>query len=172
LRETRNGLAGRRGILCFSADWKDPVIWAHYSDKHRGLCLGFDIPDEKCKRIEYATKRLKLPAKPNLVDAEVLLFTKYINWAYEQEIRVWAALNTEENGLYFSYSGNKLQLVRVIAGASCSLSEREIMGALEPQAGVSVIKARAGFKEFEIVKDKRGFPKARGDVLGALPLVS
>jgi hypothetical protein len=33
------------GMLCFSADWRDPVIWAHYSDKHHGLCLGFEIPD-------------------------------------------------------------------------------------------------------------------------------
>jgi hypothetical protein len=28
-----------RGLLCFSGDWKGPVIWAHYSDKHRGLSL-------------------------------------------------------------------------------------------------------------------------------------
>jgi len=25
------------GILCFSATWSDPVIWAHYSDKHKGI---------------------------------------------------------------------------------------------------------------------------------------
>jgi Protein of unknown function (DUF2971) len=36
-----------RGLLCFSADWKNPVIWAHYSDKHRGFCLGFEIPEVK-----------------------------------------------------------------------------------------------------------------------------
>jgi hypothetical protein len=23
------------GMLCFSSEWRDPVIWAHYSDKHR-----------------------------------------------------------------------------------------------------------------------------------------
>jgi len=161
LRETRNEFATRRGILCFSADWKDPVIWAHYSDKHRGLCLGFDIPYEKCKKVEYTPKRLRLPAKPELVDAQALLFTKYMNWAYEREIRVWASLNTEEHGLYFSYFGDELRLVRVIAGATCSLSESEITKALEPLTDVSVIKARAGFKEFEIVRDKRGFPKTR-----------
>jgi hypothetical protein len=36
-----------KGLLCFSADWKNPVIWAHYSEKHRGLCLGFEIPEMK-----------------------------------------------------------------------------------------------------------------------------
>ena len=44
LRKTRDQLATNRGMGCFSADWHDPVIWAHYSDKHRGLCLGFEIP--------------------------------------------------------------------------------------------------------------------------------
>jgi hypothetical protein len=66
LRETRDELARRRGMLCFSADWIDPVIWAHYSDKHRGLCLGFEIPDEQCKKIQYVSKRLTLPAFPTL----------------------------------------------------------------------------------------------------------
>jgi hypothetical protein len=159
LRETRDEFAMRRGLLCFSTDWKDPVIWAHYSDKHRGLCLGFEIPEGKCRTIEYTSKRLKLRAIPELVDAEALLFTKYTNWAYEREIRVWASLNTEEHGLYFSYFGDELRLVKVIAGASCSLSESEITSALEPLTDVSLIKARAGFKEFEIVRDRRGFLK-------------
>ncbi len=159
LRKTRDEFASRRGILCFSADWRDPVIWAHYGDRHRGLCLGFDIPDDKCRRVEYTSKRLALPARPELVDARALLFTKYMNWAYEREIRVCASLNTEENGLYFSYFGDGLRLVKVIAGATCSLSESEITGALEPLTGVPVIKARAGFRAFEIVKDGRGFPK-------------
>jgi hypothetical protein len=30
-------MTARYGLLCFSAQWKDPVIWAHYSDKHRGF---------------------------------------------------------------------------------------------------------------------------------------
>jgi len=35
------------GMVCFSTSWHDPVMWAHYSDKHKGLCLGFDIPNAK-----------------------------------------------------------------------------------------------------------------------------
>jgi hypothetical protein len=75
LRETRDELAKKRGILCFSADWRDPVIWAHYSDKHRGLCLGFEIPDEKRKQVKYVAKRLPFPATPTTGHADVLLFT-------------------------------------------------------------------------------------------------
>jgi hypothetical protein len=95
------------------------------------------------------------------VDAEALLFTKYVNWKYEDEILVWAALNTEEGGLYFSYFREELKLVKVIVGARCSILESDIVGALGPLADdVSLVKARAGFREFEIVRDKRGFPRS------------
>jgi hypothetical protein len=57
-RRTRSELATRRGILCFSADWRDPVIWAHYSDKHKGICLGFEISDDVCKKVKYVPRRL------------------------------------------------------------------------------------------------------------------
>jgi hypothetical protein len=163
LRKTRDELAEKRGVLCFSADWRDPVIWAHYSDKHKGLCLGFEIPDGVCQRVEYVARRLRLPSKPALADANALLFTKYENWKYEKEIRVWAALNQSEGGLYFANFGEMLRLEKVIAGARCALLESEIVEALGPLAkDVILVKARAGFREFEIVKDKRGFPRLRG----------
>src|SRR5713101_1589714 len=61
---TRDDLSNNRGVLCFSAAWRDPVIWAHYSDKHRGLCLGFEIPDDIGKRTNYIPRRLPFPSKP------------------------------------------------------------------------------------------------------------
>lgn len=162
LRATRDQLTRNRGILCFGAEWRDPVVWAHYSDKHKDLCLGFEIPDEKCRKIDYVENRLRLPIKLAEADAEKLLFTKYASWKYEQEIRVWTELREEEQGLYFAQFGEMLKLVKVIAGARCSLSEGEIMEALGSLAkSTCVIKARAGFKAFDIVKDERGFTSNR-----------
>jgi hypothetical protein len=158
LNATRRQVASNRGLLCFSATWKDPVLWAHYANKHKGLCLAFDVPEEACKAVTYERRRLNLPAKPSLPDAEALIFTKYVNWQYEQELRIWVALNTCENGLYFADFGPTLKLEKIIAGARCLLSEREIAAEIESLAEkVTIIKARAGFKEFEIVKDQRGF---------------
>ena len=160
LRRTRDNIARNRGVLCFSADWRDPVIWAHYSDKHRGLCLGFEIPDETSQRVTYVPRRLKLPVRPALADANALLFTKFISWDYEQEIRVWAELRQRENGRYFKDFDDSLKLFKVIAGARCSLPEDSILAAIgESLQGVDIIRARAGFKKFEVVKDRRGFAK-------------
>ena len=83
LNATRKQMASNRGLLCFSATWKDPVLWAHYADKHKGLCLALGVPQETCKAVNYEKRRLKLPARPSLPDAEPLIFTKYVNWQYE-----------------------------------------------------------------------------------------
>jgi len=45
--ETHEGfkaeMARRYGVLCFSEDKTDVLQWAHYADRHRGICLGFDV---------------------------------------------------------------------------------------------------------------------------------
>jgi len=32
------------GLICFCEKWNNPVLWAHYGDKHRGIGFGFDVP--------------------------------------------------------------------------------------------------------------------------------
>jgi hypothetical protein len=146
-----------RGVLCFSSDWRDPVIWAHYSDKHRGMCLGFEIPAKAGQRVRYIRERLSLPEKLELDDANAWIFTKYENWSYEKEIRCCATLDEISDGKYFMDFGESLNLVEVIVGARCTLTKDQILDALQPLKYVKLIKARPGFQRFEIVKDLRGF---------------
>ena len=40
---TRDEMTRNRGLLHFSRSWANPLLWAHYGDKHRGMCLGFDL---------------------------------------------------------------------------------------------------------------------------------
>jgi hypothetical protein len=153
-----------RGMLCFSANWRDPVIWAHYADKHRGVCLGFEIPDngELWRPVRYVSHRLKFP-KISLTGndtyiTEQLLFTKYANWQYEEEIRFFAELKDEDNGKYYKDFDESLRLVEVIAGVRCRATKEAIQNELgEAERGIRLIKARAGFKRFEVVVDQRGF---------------
>jgi hypothetical protein len=53
-------VARRYGALCFSRAWKNPVLWSHYGDKHKGICLGFDVPDEAIRPIIYTATRPQL----------------------------------------------------------------------------------------------------------------
>ncbi len=161
---TRDQLARRFGMLCFSGAWSDPVIWAHYSDKHKGICLGFEIPVGRdiAKAVSYVPVPRPLPAdfldlasEEKMAFVRAMLFTKYSNWDYEHEIRVWAQLDDEEDGFYFAGFGEELRLVEVITGARCALPTRAITRALEPLASqVRVIKARAAYDAFRIVEDQ------------------
>jgi hypothetical protein len=157
--ETRKAMAATQGLLCFSASWRDPVIWAHYSDKHKGICLGFDVPDDVARRVEYVTERFPFPESPTMADSDRMLWTKFDNWAYEQEIRIWAGLDEHEGGIYYKDFDDNLRLMEVIAGAKCSVPEHAFQRALKPFPSVIPVKARAGFKKFEVVLDQRGFPK-------------
>ncbi|HVZ60880.1 MAG TPA: DUF2971 domain-containing protein [Terriglobales bacterium] len=160
LKATRNELGQHVGVLCFSATWRDPVLWAHYAEKHQGLCIEFELPEgnKHFRKIEYVRNRLPFPQSLTPENAKIIAFTKYDRWEYEQEIRAFSTLINEENGLYFKDFDDTLRLVRVIAGARCKLSKNEILKALGTLAKkVKVIKARAGFTKFEIVRDERGF---------------
>jgi hypothetical protein len=156
---TRDELAERYGLLCFSAGWNDPVIWSHYSDNHRGLCLGFDVPpsrqgEPQAKKVEYIDAPLPLPKNLLSMDEEQrrpivdrMLYTKYRFWEYEKEIRVWTDLEEE----FFDFCDG-LQLVEVIIGAASPLPTGEITRALGSSVEqVKVTRASPAHNAFEIV---------------------
>jgi hypothetical protein len=167
---TRAQLHQGRGLLCFSADWRNPLLWAHYSGKQQGLCLGFEIPEQtgdpekdESKHVRYIeepeqfpTNYLDLPEAERFLLVQRILFTKFSDWRYEQEIRVWAPLQNEEDGLYFLQFGKQLELKEVIVGVRCPFLKAEIEDALGSLAGeVEIYKVRAAYNKFEMVRDEK-----------------
>jgi len=53
LAKTVSEVVERYGIQCFSRTWKSIHTWSHYGDKHRGICLGFDVADDVTPPVEY-----------------------------------------------------------------------------------------------------------------------
>lgn len=33
------------GLICMSNNWTHPLMWGHYADRHKGICLGFDVSE-------------------------------------------------------------------------------------------------------------------------------
>lgn len=152
----------KRGILSFSRSWSSPLLWAHYADKHRGICLGFDVArTDKAylKNVEYVKERFPFPDKPNQEFAEQLLFTKFTDWKYEEEVRGYASRDVAENGNYFSnFDENHLTLREVIVGHRCCTERGSILELLSSYSPpVSVIKARPSNDSFLMVEDENGF---------------
>lgn len=154
------------GLLCFSAKWSNPVLWSHYAERHRGMCLGFKVRDELLERVDYAKKRitppdgwLSAPQDAKLDIMRRILRTKFDHWRYESEYRLFARLEERDGAHYFKSFDRDLVLTRVIAGAECSVDRSEIVGAVgsDNASSVKLTKARAAYQTFEVVRNKLGF---------------
>ena len=90
-------LRARFRILCFSAVGDDPLMWGHYADGHRGVCLIFDTTTHamgKAWRVNYS---LQYPAVPlDLKEKDhfpISFLNKADHWKYEIEYRIVACIN-------------------------------------------------------------------------------
>jgi hypothetical protein len=152
------------GLLCFSRSWSNPVLWSHYAEKHRGVCLGFDVSEHLLMPVVYTRHPMKMATDvnsglPKLSESftSALLSTKYAGWKYEDEARVFVRLDheTAESGLYFYSFSDDLALREVILGPRCALPSkaiRELVSHFKPK--VYVIKSRLAFTKFKVVTNR------------------
>ena len=160
LRVYKDQIAAQFGVLCFSRHWHNPVLWSHYADKHRGICLGFDIARRGVKPVTYQSERPRLRFPPSRLDADQLLYTKFLDWQHEEEWRSWIQIDDSDRatGLYFYNFDSHVQLSEVIVGPLCNVTEAKVRDALKDyENNISVIKARLAFKTFQVVRNRRGF---------------
>ena len=159
----RDHMCANRGVLCFSRGWHNPLLWSHYADKHRGICLGFDVPDVHIVHVSYNSTRLLAAASKLLgggPEAETLmstlLRTKFRDWKYEKEVRIFTTLeDVDPTGHYFKDFGPDMRLREVILGPRFSGSVATIVGlARKNSSRVPVIQSRLAFKSFRVVRNR------------------
>jgi len=162
----KNTFNNKRGLLCFSKSWHNPVIWSHYANKHKGIALGFDIKEEYVAPIKYRKSRLPVKFKKNNLSGGLdssfvhdLLHTKYIHWKYENEIRLHVDLTTCKSvkDLYFtSFEKVGLELKEVILGHSCSTTLSNTKNIVRKKyKNINIFKARLAFTKYEVVINKK-----------------
>jgi hypothetical protein len=160
---TRAGLVERFGVLCFSRGWRNPVMWSHYADRHRGVCLGFDVPTGKFSPMNYDAKRLP-DVLPKLLTGTAqaqenmmlrLLTTKFRDWKYEDEVRVFSVLDDVDpaTGFYFSAFGDDLILRTVILGPRFEGRVGDVADRCRGRYdSVKIFRARLAFRTYNIVE--------------------
>jgi hypothetical protein len=165
----RQHFAKTKGLICFSENWRSPVMWAHYAKKHTGVCLGFDITQNPdiLQPVQYAVERLKRPLRYDDkhlgLDVEflrALLVTKAVEWSYEREYRVFSNLLYKElNGYYYQNFGDEIRLREIIVGERNEMTLAHYGKlASKPEYPVRIIKARASFNDFAMVENKAFAP--------------
>lgn len=153
-----------KGLICFSKSWSNPLMWGHYAEKHTGMCLGFDVPDKLLSPVIYAKRLLKMDIdpktqkpKPTEQILDKLLRTKFYDWKYEDEIRLFVELDhdTVESGKYFYSFTEDLMLREIILGPRCELPIEGVRNVVADfKQPVVVLKSRIAFTRFEVLENK------------------
>lgn len=103
------------GICCFSATYSSPLLWSHYGNQHRGLCIGYGtdrLPKPVLQEVIYGgsrtlkTSRLYQAFIENEQQAKIdldcdFLLRKAKDWRYEKEWRLIGNQGLQESPLLF-----------------------------------------------------------------------
>ena len=101
LATTLDSISQTMGLICFSEEENNILLWSHYTDSHQGMVLEFDTTHNYFKnnsqffKVTYSLHRV--PFKPSQPDegtvaenyTKEVFCTKNIAWNYERE---WRAL--------------------------------------------------------------------------------
>jgi hypothetical protein len=102
----------RFGICCFSEKDTDPLMWAHYSEDHRGICFIINTcerPVTDWRRYEYHKVIYEIERSIDVIECGYeqafrrMLLTKADCWKYEQE---WRLISSRGPGVQTSSNRN------------------------------------------------------------------
>lgn len=95
------------GVICFTEELQNPILWAHYAGSYQGVCLQFTATGDtthplcNCMKVNYTSERPAIYATQTGALATVYndpdwnyiaqygICTKSADWAIEREWRVW-----------------------------------------------------------------------------------
>lgn len=127
--EMRKGYS--TGVLCLSSKFNSPLMWSHYADQHRGVCIEYDVsiaPLSRLHKVSYGTPRVvsasllhdliikRIEDKYSEIEKACLL-TKSREWSYEREWRL--LLGSQGTQLI-----DPIRLKSIIFGMRCTDSLR------------------------------------------------
>jgi hypothetical protein len=143
----------RAGVFCMSRKSDDVLMWSHYADSHRGVCIEFswDVERTATFDVDYVDEVPEL----SIFDSDwrdrvlKLLYTKSQRWSYEEEVR---HIRKEGPG---TVRVPRDCITAVITGCQMPASDVEGIEAIVKQSLPSAVvrRATAANDSFELVID-------------------
>lgn len=162
-------------MSCFSKRYDSTLMWSHYADKHRGVCIEFERPDD------FSDVRYKSVREPfdlvgvtkrclaymldgneiNYSDLRLInkisspLLTKSEDWAYEQEVRcIFTSFTSLEDlemldfdkYLYFMPT----MIRKVYLGVNMSEAEKTEIESICQKLKIEVVDTKLSDDEYKI----------------------
>ncbi len=115
------------GVISYSSNKGDKLLWSHYGDFHRGMCLSFDFSDEQLSeivKVKYQKQihDFQFSEKIRQMDSSTMetILTKSTEWEYENE---WRAVLPYKNE-HYQYTGT---LKGISFGCKCPIEDIEMV---------------------------------------------
>lgn len=119
---------GDIGVLSLSRRWNSMLMWSHYAANHKGVCLEFEVADNRCRDLQPVTYgkprgvsvtdlfrwRLQGDADAERRVRYGVIFAKAIDWKYEAE---WRAIQSPPGR-----APSPFRLRSILFGARCETS--------------------------------------------------
>lgn len=152
------------GIWSSSLTATCPVMWGHYADNHKGICLEYELFDEnknpylhypedspfKLINLNYTNEPLDiftLTSNELGLLTDVIINTKYEKWNYEKEVRL---IHLDQGLIKF----NSKSVKRIIFGCRTSPRDRyalcKLLGSLRYQTDLFLAKIQPDNYELKI----------------------
>jgi len=163
VREIFSASKKKLWISCFSEVYNEILMWSHYGDQHKGICIGFnyfgllETFDFIPSNVKYVTDFKKIDYCSEPVKAlEYLINVKSERWKYEKEIRLRTnkkkAPSLNENGII---SIHPPAISKIIIGCNNSTSIESIEHKLNKlnYDNVEIIKLKKSMSSFELIEE-------------------
>ncbi len=148
---------GKCGVYCLSSDPLNILMWSHYADCHKGICIGFDGGDTNSffGRAQQVIYSINYPVV-NIIkelpkNSENIFITKSDLWAYEKE---WRIIDHDHGSGIYCFEKNAIK--KLIFGVKTNPKHIEhIKGVLDQnQIYPSLYKARLHKNCYKIVLEE------------------
>lgn len=120
-------ILSRIGIFCMTPFNDNLLMWAHYADSHKGVCIEFDTNEERklrpYKKVVYNDNILTLDLLERPRSIVDIILHKSTCWDYEQEFRVIDKTSHVQ-------PINPLSIKSVICGCKISAQDESALNAI------------------------------------------
>lgn len=147
-------------VCCLSTSNKNRLMWSHYADSHKGICIEYDFSE--CSKngnqpfpVYYSNARPKFPWKAAIEQTPEMqreatvhfmkaLLTKDEAWSYEREWRILILANSGIDNI----SAPPIKCIYI--GALCSQGNAEKVISAAKEMGIPVKKMTVDRGEYEL----------------------
>ncbi len=166
-------LNSKIGIFSLSRRWDSTLMWAHYTNSHKGFCVGFNRESDYFKLkgnpfdptfviqpVEYSDERIKVPVEEGVKINPKVMLTKAKDWAYEEEERIISLLNLSKKTIdikpykidLFEIPHNTI--AEIIVGANIIESDFEKIFQFCSERKINMYKSLMSRTKFDMIREQ------------------